>query len=105
MFNQIDPRMLLSQAAPAGDRKTRDLASLQESSREFESLLVLEMLKAMRKAVPDGGLFPKGGADEMFRDLLDMETARATTRGQGLGIADAMYRQMASLIENRRDEE
>jgi flagellar protein FlgJ len=100
---KIDPRMMISQAAPQPDARTaRDLESLRESSREFETLLVMEMFKAMRKAVPDGGLFEKSQATEMFQEMIDMETAREATRGKGLGIAEAMYNQMAHLIENRK---
>jgi flagellar protein FlgJ len=100
---KIDPRMMLSQAAPQPDtRKARDLESLRESSREFETLLVMEMFKAMRQAVPDGGLFEKSQATEMYQEMIDMETAREATRGKGLGIAEAMYNQMAHLIENRK---
>jgi flagellar protein FlgJ len=101
---KIDPRMVLSQASqPDANRKDRDLAELKRSSQEFEALLVMEMLKAMRKAIPEGGLFEKGMAEETFQEMLDMETARATTRAKSLGIADAIYRQMAGLIENRRE--
>jgi Rod binding domain-containing protein len=32
-----------------------------------------------------------------------METAKATTSGKGLGIAELMYNQMAELIEKRKD--
>ncbi len=100
---KIDPRILTSQVpVQPNTQKTRDLASLKESSREFETIFVMEMFKAMRKAVPDGGLFEKNQATGMFEEMLDMETARAATAGKGLGIADAMYRQMASLIEDKK---
>jgi flagellar protein FlgJ len=56
----------------------------------------------MRQAVPDGGLFEKSQATEMYQEMIDMETAREATRGKGLGIAEAMYNQMAHLIENRK---
>lgn len=100
---KIDPRILTSHATqPNLDKKARDLQSLRESSREFETLLVMEMLKSMRKAVPEGGLFEKDMASETFTEMLDMETAKATTSGKGLGIADMMYKQMAELIEKKK---
>ncbi|EKD36191.1 MAG: hypothetical protein ACD_75C01607G0002 [uncultured bacterium] len=105
---KIDPRIRTSHASshatqPNVDKKAKDLKSLRESSREFETLLVMEMLKAMRKAVPEGGLFEKDMASETFTEMLDMETAKATTRGKGLGIAEMMYNQMAELIEKKKD--
>ena len=100
---KIDPRILASHATkPVADQKTKNLESLRESSREFETIFVMEMFKAMRKAVPEGGLFEKSMATDMFTEMLDMETAKEVTRGQGLGIGEAMYKQMAGLIENKR---
>lgn len=100
---KIDPRMITSKATkPVIDQQSRDLESLRESSREFETIFVMEMFKAMRKAVPEGGLFEKSMATDMFTEMLDMETAKEATKGQGLGLAEAMYKQMASMIENKR---
>ncbi len=100
---KIDPRMLTSHATqPSTDKKARSLQSLKESSQEFETLFVMEMFKAMRQAVPEGGLFEKSSASEMFTEMLDMETAKAATAGKGLGIAEAMYNQMAELIEKKK---
>lgn len=100
---KIDPRISISHATqPTIDQKTKDLASLKKSSQEFETLFVMEMFKAMRKAVPEGGLFEKNQSTEIFTEMLDMETAKATTAGKGLGIAEAMYAQMADLIEKQK---
>ncbi len=100
---KIDPRIHTSHATqPLQDRKSRDLDSLKESSREFETMFVMEMYKAMRKAVPDGGLFEKSNATEIFQGMLDQELAKETTKGNGMGIAQAMYDQMASLIEDKK---
>ena len=100
---KIDPRIQMSNATqPLQDRKSRDLDSLKESSREFETMFVMEMYKAMRKAVPEGGLFEKSNATEIFQGMLDQELAKETTKGNGIGIAQAMYDQMASLIEDKK---
>jgi len=100
---KIDPRTLTSHATmPTVDRKTRDLQSLKESSQEFEALFVMEMFKTMRQSVPEGGLFEKSQSTEIFTEMLDMETAKSATQGKGLGIADAMYNQMADLIEKKK---
>jgi flagellar protein FlgJ len=56
----------------------------------------------MRKTIPEGGLFEKSTSTEIYQEMLDMETAKATVAGPGLGIADAIYRQMAPLIEKKK---
>jgi flagellar protein FlgJ len=100
---QIDPRIIAGQATLKADsQKTKDLASLKKSCQEFESMFLCEMVKAMRKTIPDGGLLPKDNATEIFQEMLDTETIRQGSSSQSLGIADAMYDQMAKLIENKK---
>lgn len=100
---KIDPRIQISHATqPITDLKSKNLKSLRESSRQFETLFVNEMFKAMRKTVPDGGLFEKDMSTEMYQEMLDMETAKAATQGKGLGIAEAMYNQLSGLVANKK---
>jgi peptidoglycan hydrolase FlgJ len=100
---KIDPRTVLSKSTqPNINKKAKDIESLRQSTRDFETLFVTEMFKAMRKTIPDDGLFEKNTSTEMYTEMLDMETAKATTKGKGLGIAEAMYNQMADLIEKKR---
>lgn len=100
---KIDPRTLPSNATlPTVNKKAKDLESLRQSCREFETIYVMEMYKAMRKTVPEDGLFEKNVSTEIYTEMLDMETAKATTKGKGLGIAEAMYKQMADLIEKKK---
>jgi len=100
---KLDPRMLISRPTQtSSSRKERDLEALKKSSKEFETLYVMEMLKAMRKSIPEGGLFKKNMATELFQESLDMETAKSAVQGPGLGLASAIYDQMALFIENKR---
>jgi len=100
---KLDPRIIISQSTQTTqNRKERDLQSLRESSREFETMYLMEMMKAMRKSIPEGGLFEKSMSTEIFQEMTDMETAKAATSGPGLGLATAIYNQMAPLIENKK---
>lgn len=100
---KLDPRILISpHTQTSQNRKERDLQSLKESSQQFETLYVMEMMKAMRKSIPEGGLFEKSMSTEIFQEMIDMETAKSATQGQGLGLATAIYKQMAPLIENKK---
>jgi len=106
-YTDIDPRTIISQATKTPDmaaaKKTKDLAALRQSCHEFEAIFVNEMFKAMRKTVPDSDLVKKSLAIETFQEMLDMETARQASRGQGLGIGEAMYRQLAAQLEQAGD--
>jgi flagellar protein FlgJ len=88
-------------ATTSADRSSisnRDLQSLRKSCREFEAIYIQEMYKAMRKTVPDSGLFEKDMASELYREMLDMEMAKATAAGKGTGIGEAMYQQMKDKV-------
>ncbi len=100
----IDPRTVLSATASpdtAQNAKSRRLARLKESVQELEVTFLNEMVKAMRKNVPEGELFKKNSAEKMFEEMQDTELTRAMCRGQNFGLADAMYRQMAPLAEHK----
>lgn len=107
MNTTLDPRTVLSYSLTPSSpqaKKEHDLESLRKSCREFETILLTEMYKAMRKAVPDGGLFEKSMASDMYQEMFDAEIAKETASGPGVGIGDAMYRQMAELIEKKKYE-
>lgn len=83
---------------PADTASIKNLQSLRQSCRDFEAIYTQEMYKAMRKTVPDSGLFEKDMASELYKELLDMEMAKIAAAGQGNGIGEAMYQQMKDKI-------
>ena len=104
MNNTIDPRTVMShslQKMTPQAQKQKDLKALREASRDFETMYVMEMYKAMRKAVPEGGLFEKSMSTDIYQEMLDLEVAKSTAAGKGIGIGEAMYMQMAELIEDK----
>lgn len=78
------------------------LQSLRKSCRDFEAIYVQEMYKAMRKTVPDSGIVEKDMTNGIYKEMLDMEMAKATAAGKGLGIGEAMYQQMKGKVENKK---
>ncbi len=93
----IDPRTSYRAESiknKASDPKDPKLKELRSSCREFEAIYINEMYKSMRKTVPDSGLFEKDMADTLYQEMLDMEMARETAAGDGMGIGKAMYEQL-----------
>lgn len=78
----------------ATDPKEKKLLSLRKSCREFEAIYINEMYKSMRKTVPESGLFKKDMANTLYQEMLDMEMAKQTAAGDGMGIGKAMYEQL-----------
>ncbi len=93
----IDPRATFTTSNiknNSTDPKEQKLHSLRTSCREFEAIYINEMYKTMRKSVPESGLFEKDMSDNLYQEMLDMEMAKQTASGDGMGIGKAMYEQL-----------
>lgn len=65
----------------------REVLRLRRAAQEFESLLLAQMLKSMRRATEswaDGASF---AGRAVWRELLDEQLALAVARSGGLGLA------------------
>ncbi len=80
-------------AAGRADTQDRD-AGLRRACRDFEGLLIEQMLAAMRRSVPESGLFGSSPAASIYESIRDQELARDLAGHGGLGLADALYRQL-----------
>jgi Rod binding domain-containing protein len=86
--------------ADAGAEKAR----LKKATREFESLVIYEMLKTMRKTVPESA-FSKdaplagGMGKDIFTQMFDMKLAQKVATGGKSSISDILYSQMEKLVE------
>ncbi len=88
-----------AQSTATDSKRDREARSLKRSCQDFEAIFIQSMFKAMRKSIPDGGLFEQDTAHEIYRDMLDAEVASEISRQQGLGLADQMYRQMEKYLQ------
>ncbi|MDX1496193.1 MAG: flagellar assembly peptidoglycan hydrolase FlgJ [Salinisphaeraceae bacterium] len=66
---------------------------LSKVARQFESIFTHMMIKSMRQASLGNELF-NGNGYETYRDMFDQQIAQAMSQGKGLGIAEAMLRQL-----------
>jgi flagellar protein FlgJ len=81
-----------ARAAPALGRA--EAARLREAARDFEAILLQQLLKTMRRASPGGAVLSRGGTggERLYRDLIDEQMAAALARGGGTGLADVLVR-------------
>ena len=99
MKTTLDNPLLVSQTQNLTDQKAiKDRAALKKSCQDFEAIFIQSMFKSMRKTVPEGGLFEKDHATEMYQDMMDQDIATQISRRQSLGLAEQMYRQMEKLL-------
>ena len=67
--------------------------------KAFEAMFLQELLKEMRKTVPDEGLFPKSSAMKQYGEMLDGVMSRSMADSGQLGIAKQLQ------VEAKRQEE
>ena len=70
---------------------------LRETCRDFESLLVQQMLSKMRASIPKSDFFGSKDKEEIFQSMLDEEYAKELSESGSLGLADMLYAQLAAL--------
>lgn len=91
-LNRVDQA---NQAAEIEDKKLRD------ACRDFEAILIKQMLDSMRKTVPENSMIKENQGEKIFEDMLYQEYATSMADTGSLGISDIMYQQMT--IKNKGD--
>ncbi len=67
---------------------------------EFEQFFIAQMLEHMFAGIPTDGPFGGGNGESIFRSLLNNEYARNISRAGGVGIADAVLKEILRLQES-----
>jgi peptidoglycan hydrolase FlgJ len=110
----MDPRVsplptVLSQGsqavlAPKGAEKSVNplaAAKARSAAEEFESLFLSQMLEIMFSQISTEPPFGGGKGEEVFRSMLVGEYANGLSQKGGIGISDAVYREILSLQETQ----
>lgn len=69
-------------------------SELKEATGQFEEFFLHQMLKEMRKTVPNDGYLKKSQGEEIFNDMLDERYAGLMAKGGGMGLGDFLYDQL-----------
>ncbi len=71
-----------------------DPEKLKKACTEFEAVFINEMLKFMRKTVPDTSTGALGAGKDIYQSLFDQEVSKSLAKRGGLGIGKMVYKQM-----------
>ncbi|MDY0005772.1 MAG: flagellar assembly peptidoglycan hydrolase FlgJ [Spongiibacteraceae bacterium] len=90
----------------AQGRENKD-AALEQIARQFESLLISQMLKSMRDA---NQVFAEGNPlssneEQLYRDMFDQQLSLSLGGERGIGIAEAMVRQLKRSYGDARPDD
>ncbi len=68
---------------------------LKAVCREFEAVMIAQMLSQVH-ASSKGGMLDGGSAMRTYRTMMDDALARDIAHGEGMGVADVLYKQLAA---------
>ena len=74
---------------------SRDLVSAEE----FEAVFLSQMLEPMFKGIETDGMFGGGSSEKIYQSVMLQEYGKALARAGGVGIADAVEREILRLQE------
>lgn len=73
-------------------------AALRRAAEEFEGVFIAQVLSQLTTGLGGAGL-TGGGQDDPFASMLRDEYAKVVSRSGGLGVADAVLREMLKAQE------
>lgn len=86
------------QSAAEGTRASHD-PRVREAAEDFEAVFLAQMLAPMFAGLETDGLFGGGPGEAVYRSLMIEEYGKAMARNGGVGIADAVERELLKLQE------
>ena len=88
-------------AAPVD--KPRDLAEAEKAAKDFEALLVSQMMKSMWSTTPADKTLFGSKEEEHYRDMLTQELSKQIANGPGLGIAPIILEELKGRLATESD--
>ena len=96
-------QIIASQPSPLGagaTTKTKEVdPQVRQAAEDFEAVFLGQMLAPMFEGLETEGLFGGGSAERVYRSMMIQEYGRAMAAGGGIGIADAVQREILRMQE------
>ena len=77
--------------------------ALKATAKQFEALFMNMVMKSMREATPQEGMFDSQQS-KMYTSMLDQQLSQ-NMASRGIGLADVLIRQLSSVVNTRMAEE
>ena len=71
-----------------------DEARLEKACNDFEAIILNKIFSAMRKSVPEGGLFEKSYGEKIYQSMLDEELSKNIAHSKGMGLGELLFQQL-----------
>jgi flagellar protein FlgJ len=79
--------------------KAANQAQVQKTARDFESMVISQMLQPMFSGLSTEAPFGGGHAESMWRQTMIEEMAKEMTKTGGIGLADDIAKEMLKMQE------
>jgi peptidoglycan hydrolase FlgJ len=73
-----------------------DKVRLEKACKDFEAIILNQMLSAMRKTVPEGGLFEKSYGEKIYQSMSDEELSKNMAHNKGMGLGEMLFKQLTA---------
>ena len=83
--------------------KSAENARLRKAAQDFEAVFLAQLLKSMRKTVPESELLGNSSESKIYRAMMDEELAAEMARSGGVGLADLLVEQLSPPAVERDD--
>lgn len=80
---------------------SKDETALKKVSKDLESVFVDMMFKEMRKTINTSGLTEDAPGKDIFESMFDQKVSESLSKGNGIGLADMIYKQVMQEMKNR----
>ena len=77
----------------------RGEAAAHRAAQDFESFFLSQMMGSMFSGLESEGMFDGGPSEAIYRSMMGEEFGRVAARAGGVGIAEAVYREIVKLQE------
>lgn len=74
-------------------------ARARETAQQFETMFITQMLEQMSTGLKADPNFGGGAAEGIHRSMLNEEYAKQIAKRGGIGVSDAIYREMLRMQE------
>lgn len=88
-------------AGQGAGAKPADVAKARQTAEEFEALFLSQMLAPIFEQLGTDPLFGGGPGEQVYRSMMVQEYGKAIARSGGVGIADAVQREILRLQESQ----
>lgn len=94
-FDAVPPTPILPGSAEEAKldalRRSSDTAAARKTAAgELQTLFLTQLLRAMRRTIPENDFLPKSPARKMYEDAFDETVARTLGQGDPLGMVEQM---------------